>query len=235
MMPINQNNKKQEDPQIAAAIEKYKEQLQMSSAPSDKWIEAAAKLMGKYHFKADELGLFTTDQLENILNAYENGDFTQEQIESIMDVNLNATQMSIILMGYAQGATVEQMEPYFTNSGIPYLKMNYMVSALVQHGVDMMKYIDYDPHQIYEIFAGIVQGLDYTRYDDKSYPAEVMGIIRHALAIEDVETICEDGTITIHFTPMEVNADNEYSEPEELQEYYFEDLDLYESEDEDDV
>lgn len=208
MMPINQNAKK-EDPKVQQKIDSLKEELQTtSSLASDKWIDAASKLVGKHNMEFSDIGLFDTEQLENILNAMENGDFTPEQIKSIMDINLNATQMSVILMGYANGGTVEQLRPYFTNSGIPYIKMNYMVTALVKYGVSMMPYIDFDPHQIYEIYAGIVQGLPYEMYANKHYPAEVMGLIRHALAIEGIDVKCGITDIKFDFSKLIGESDS---------------------------
>ena len=224
MIP-NMPKKQPEDPKVQAKIDYYKELLQGNSAMSDKWIEAASVLMAKHNLTYEKLAYFSTEQLENILNAYNGGAFTEEQLSTIMDVNLNATQMSVILMGYANGGTVEQLKPYYTNPGMPYIKMNYMVSALVSHGVDMAPYADFDPHQVYEIYAGIVQGLNYKAYAQKEFPAEVMGLIRHALAIDEVDVSCDpNGKLIIDFTPIDDDKPEEvdfYEDPDELPNFVF--------------
>ena len=63
---------------------------------------------------------------------------------------------------------------------IPYAVSNYAVQGTIEDK-DMLKYVHgYDPDQVYEIYAGLHNGLDVSDYDDASISSNIMGLIRHA-------------------------------------------------------
>ena len=91
--------------------------------------------------------------------------------------------MQILLTGYSHGLTTEQLKPYF-NPDISYIVTNWAVTALAE-GFDLFKYVNagYNKDQLYEIYAGLKDGVDISVYDDINIPAEKMAIAHHAMVL----------------------------------------------------
>lgn len=144
---------------------------------SSEWINIASEIVADYDFTEEELTPFNTDQLKVILNSAKK--YGAEKTRNFAKPELNSTQMQIYFAGYDNNLDDEILQQ-FIKPEIPYNVSDYVVQAWID-GHDMRKYLDYDPEQIYEIFAGFVNGIDVSKYDDKNINAVIMGLIRHAL------------------------------------------------------
>ena len=165
---------------------------------SSGWIQNATHLMVKCGLTEEELNQFDTEQLQLIVSMFTSAEQNTEiWVNGFLNPELNATQMQLLLTGYSHGLTTEQLKPYF-NSDIPYVKSNWAIAALSE-GFDMSKYIneDYTKDQIYEIYAGIKDGVDVSLYDDKEIPAERMAIARHAVVLGLKPQFDENKKLTI--------------------------------------
>ena len=105
--------------------------------------------------------------------------------------------MQILITGYNNGLTTEQLQPYF-NPEIPYVKSNWIVTGLIE-GLDLTGYdIDaYNKDQLYEIYAGKKDGVDVSIYDKEDIPAESMALARHALILGLKPQFDENKKLTI--------------------------------------
>lgn len=151
---------------------------------SSGWIENAARLMCKCGLSETELSKYNTEQLQLIVSMFNSAEQNPEiWIDGFLNPELNATQMQVLLTGYSNGLTTEQLRPYF-NPEIPYVKSNWVIAGLSE-GFDLTKYDinAYNKDQIYEIFAGHKDGIDVSIYDKVDISAEKMAIIRHALVL----------------------------------------------------
>ena len=165
---------------------------------SSGWIQNATHLMLKCNLSEAEVAKFDTEQLQLIVSMFTSAEQNPEiWIGGFLNPELNATQMQVLLTGYSHGLTTEQLSPYF-NPEIPYVKSNWAIAALAE-GFNMDKYIecDYDKDQIYEIYAGIKDGVDITVYDQKDISAEKMAIARHALVLGLKPQFDENKKLTI--------------------------------------
>lgn len=174
-MPINEKPS-----QVQLNEKKVETELLRNPKYSSQWITSAAELIANYDYGREYLERYSADQLESILKA-EKYNSSNKKIDIIVMLNplLNSTQMELIYAALCNDVPIDIITKAI-NKDIPYSVSNYVVQAWLD-GADMIKYIDYDPDQVYEIYAGIHNGVDINKYDNKLISAELMGIIRHAL------------------------------------------------------
>lgn len=157
--------------------------LLRNSKYSSAWIKSATKILTSSDvFIEEELAKFDAEQLGIIVAALEfnekNKDNTVD-IASIANSELNATQMQLMFIGQQNKIAVNILKTMISKD-IPYAVSNYAVQGTIE-GKDMLKYVHgYDPDQVYEIYAGLHNGLDVSDYDDASISSNIMGLIRHA-------------------------------------------------------
>jgi hypothetical protein len=166
---------------------------------SSTWVQNAAQLIAKCGLIEEELVKFDAEQLQMLVAMFT---AAQEQenktiwINGFLNPELNASQMQVLLTGYTHGLTTDQLKPYF-NPEIPYVKSNWAITALVE-GFDIADYIDdYNKDQIYEIYAGLKDGIDISLYNKADIPAEKMAIVRHALVLGLNPQFDENKNLTI--------------------------------------
>lgn len=173
-------------------------QLLDNSKYSSGWIQNAVHLMTKCGLTEEELSGFDTEQLQLIVSMFTSAEQNNEiWIGGFLNPQLNATQMQLLITGYSHGLTTEQLKPYF-NPEIPYAKSNWAITGLAE-GFDISAYIDdYSKDQIYEIYAGLKDGIDISIYDKIDIPAEKMAIARHALVLGLKPQFDENKKLTIY-------------------------------------
>lgn len=165
---------------------------------SSGWIQNAVHLITKCGLTEEELTQFDTEQLQLLVSMFTSAEQNPEiWINGFLNPQLNATQMQLLITGYSHGLTTEQLKPYF-NPEIPYVKINWAIAGLAE-GFDLSHYIenDYDKDQIYEIYAGMKDGVDVNVYDSASIPAEKMAIARHALVLGLKPQFGQENKLTI--------------------------------------
>lgn len=165
---------------------------------SSGWIQNATHLMLKCGLTEEEVARFDTEQLQLLVSMFTSAEQNPEiWIDGFLNPALNATQMQILLTGYSHNLTTAQLKPYF-NPEIPYIKSNWAITALAE-GFDLTKYIEegYNKDQIYEIYAGIKDGVDVTLYDSIDISAEYMAIFRHAVVLGLKPQFDENKKLTI--------------------------------------
>lgn len=175
-------------------------ELKLSDNPkhSSGWIQNASKLIEECGFTEEELSKYDTEQLQLIVSMFTSAKENSEiWIDGFLNPELNQTQMQILLTGYSHGLTTEQLKPYFDPS-IPYAKSNWAVMALVE-GHDLTNYLvnGYDRDQLYELYAGLKDGVDISVYDCKDLSAEKMSVAHHALALGLNVSITKENKLTI--------------------------------------
>jgi len=165
---------------------------------SSGWIENAGHLIEKCNLTEEELSKFNTEQLQLIVSMFTSAEANPGiWIDGFLNPELNATQMQVLLTGYSHGLTTEQLEPYF-DPNIPYIKSNWAVTALAE-GNNITNYVlaGYDKDQLYEIYAGLKDGVDVSVYDCKDLSAEKMAIAHHALRLGLHVAISKENKLTI--------------------------------------
>lgn len=176
--------------EIKNSVKKYESSLLANPKYSSNWISIAAKILGEFDDVVSLTSLtdFDAEQLEVI---YDLEKYIRDNLSSFTDSgyslrtrfssSYNATQLRLILTSYVKNVPTEIID-LFISPDIPYAKSNYLIQAYID-GTDMREYIDFDHEQIYELYAGIINGVNITVYDKKDIPAEKMGVIRHALEV----------------------------------------------------
>lgn len=150
---------------------------------SSAWVENAAKILANTNvFVEETLAKCSSEQLE-IINAaleYNTKNENKVSILDIADTSLNATQMRLIFAGQQNHVSIATLKQ-LVNKDIPYVISNYAVQAAIE-GHDMSKYVNglYDNDQVYEIYAGLHNGIDVSCYDNTNISANIMGLMRHA-------------------------------------------------------
>lgn len=150
---------------------------------SSAWIKSATKILANSDiFIEEELAMFDAEQLGIIVAALEHNEKNKDgrvDISSIANSELNATQMQLMFIGQQNKIAVNILKTMISKD-IPYAVSNYVIQGTIE-GKDMLKYVhNYDPDQVYEIYAGLHNGIDVSNYDDASISSNIMGIIRHA-------------------------------------------------------
>ena len=176
--------------EIKNSVKKYESSLLANPKYSSNWISIAAKILGEFDDVVSLTSLtdFDAEQLEVI---YDLEKYIRDNLSSFTDSgsslrtrfssSYNATQLRLILTSYVKNVPTEIID-LFISPDIPYAKSNYLIQAYID-GSDMRDYIDFNHEQIYELYAGIVNGVDITVYNKKDIPAKKMGVIRHALEV----------------------------------------------------
>lgn len=165
---------------------------------SSGWIENAGRLIEKCGLTEEELSKFDTEQLQLIVSMFTSAEANPEiDIDAFLNPELNSTQMQVLLTGYSNGLKTSQLKPYFDPS-IPYIKSNWAIAALAE-GNDITNYVlaGYDKDQLYEIYAGLKDGVDVSVYDCINLPAEKMAIAHHALRLGLNVSITKRNELTI--------------------------------------
>lgn len=162
------------------------------------WIDVASELIYEYEYSESNLANYTAEQLNILLQA--NRDFNGDAafVAMISNHELNATQMQILLTAKAKGVSNDDLLKC-ASPEIPYVKSNYVLNALVE-GIDLTWCInEFSADQIYEIMAGALsdKNIEYAKYACKHIPADVMGLLRHALELGKDFEIELDGTQVI--------------------------------------
>lgn len=120
---------------------------------------------------------------------------------SAVAFEFNATQLQLlgILIGYIKSNPDKDSDRFniLFNYEIPYAKLNFVIKGIVEGYDDMIDYIDFDPDQICEIYAGHKDEVNYASYASKDIPDTVMGAIRYCLNNNITFTINDNKTITI--------------------------------------
>lgn len=175
---------KKNDEYIKKLTKQYENELLNNPDYSSSWINQAAKIMAEFDKDEAFLKPFNTEQLDVIYDALKyinNNGSGYIDINDIANPAFNATQMSLVLTGYIRDIPIEILAK-FISPNIPYAKSNYLVQAYID-GFNMTDYINYDHEQIYEIYAGFMNKVDFKLYDKSYISAKIMGLIRHALEI----------------------------------------------------
>ena len=175
-------------------------ELQLLDNPnySSEWIKNATHLMCKCGLTEEEVARFDAEQLGVIVSMFTSAEQNSEiWIGGFLNPALNATQMQLLLNGYSHGLTTAILQPYF-NPEIPYVKSNWAITALAE-GFDLTVYVNdgYNKEQLYELYAGLKDGVDISIYDDINIPAEKMAIVRHALVLGLKPQFDENKKLTI--------------------------------------
>jgi hypothetical protein len=121
----------------------------------------------------------------------------------VEDPRLNATQMRLMIAGWTNNIPRKVLYRCI-NEDVPYEVANYVLQAYIE-GYDISEYVTvnsgFNVDQIYEIYCGLHNKIDATRYAKAEIPAKTMGVIRHFL-----ELGCNDITYTINSDNVEITA-----------------------------
>ena len=164
--------------------EYIKDILDRNPAYDAGWVDAASDILSANpDYNEDYLAKFTAEKLMILKQALESYKADIEFL-NLIKPELNVTQLQILMTAKSNNVDNKWLS-VLSNPAIAYQKANYIAQGMV-NGYNMADIIDitqFDSDQIYEIFAGIESNVDYNKYLDKKYPAEIMGIIRHALQL----------------------------------------------------
>ena len=169
---------------------------------SSEWVKLGTEIIDTYNVPLEAIEDLSVEQLNVAKDIYDYIDGTlsddDDEDELIAEKNAkyknilntilyknkyNATQMQIIFIMCKSEADVELIESLMDNT-IPYGIMDYVGKGIIDGHKDMIKYIKgYSLNQVYEIYAGYVEGVDVSSYADVETPAEIMGVIRHLLQL----------------------------------------------------
>ena len=166
---------------------------------SDKWVEAAAKLMHDFYDKLDEIDLhfYDADQLNAIYKAFtKSATNTNINMDLFFDPDINATKLEMALGAYEANIPSDVIMSVIS-AGIPYFKANCVFAAWGDK-VDMREYInDFNAEQMLEIFSAIKSGVDYKLIADKSITPKAMRAMRVVME-SGFDVSYNNGKITIN-------------------------------------
>ena len=163
----------------------------------DEWIFWAAPILNKYYFiSLSDLAQLNSSQVKSLWDAllwFPDDEFI---VDILLTRELNSTQMKVISLAYKDGLSRDQID-LLARKEIPYMKLNYITKALLD-GFDMVKILDinafkYD--QIYEIYAGFKDKIDYSIYMDPGMDSTTMKTVRLSLKQNLPVTITDDSVI----------------------------------------
>ena len=181
-------------------IEMVKDELLKNPEYDNEWVESASVLISKYDVSISDIDKFCAAQLQMLVEAFKQCPsdaewFTNKLIES----NLNTTQMAILIMAKTEDAPDDVIKYYMDRKDIPFSKMNYCVKAEID-GLPIHELInidEFDTDQIYEIYAGFMENVNYKSYAKSFISAKVMNTIRTALMNGANEYKLNKDTLTI--------------------------------------
>ena len=171
--------------------------LHNSPEYDDEWIFWAAPILNRYYsISLSDLTNLNALQIKALWDAllwFPEDEFI---VDILLTRGLNSTQMKIITLAYKDGLSRDQID-LLARKEIPYMKLNYLIKALLD-GFDMIKILDinafkYD--QIYELYAGFKDKIDYSMYMDPNMDANAMKAVRLSLKQKLPVTITEDSVI----------------------------------------
>ena len=154
----------------------------------DEWVDAASTIILKKsldnNFTDEVINMldYNSSQLQVIANAISNN---IEGYEKVLNPQYNSTQMSLLLTAIDQQIPEEIVSKIY-DPKIPYTTMNYIIEAYSKVQEDITDFAldrNYDPDQIFELYSGVLWGLDYKKYMNPEIDAETMGLCRHALSL----------------------------------------------------
>ena len=179
---------------------KNKLELKLLDNPkySSEWINSASHLMTVCGLTEDECAMYDADQLEMLVSMFTSAQSNKNiDINKFMNPQLNATQMQVIVTGYSHGLTSEDLDIFFDPS-IPYAISNWAITALCD-GYNLNRYVEegFTKDQLYEIYAGLKDGVDVSLYDKVDMPPEKMAIIHHASVLGLKVEVGENYKLTI--------------------------------------
>jgi hypothetical protein len=152
---------------------------------SSDWIKCTTQLIANGDMDEETAAKYIAPQLTVLSDAIrycKDKGLSQEFVECISNPELNDTQMRVLFIAFQNGAPIDVIK-FYANPEIPYDKINYLLSAMTEEGVDLRDYVDFRGDQIYEIYAGVKDHVDYTAYAYKEIAADEMSLLRHAMAI----------------------------------------------------
>jgi hypothetical protein len=179
-------------------VEDIKLELLSNPIVTDKWADAASKLLFENGDKlvGRDIYLYDADQLNAINKALRNmQDNENIDIELFFNPEINSTKLEMTLGAYDANIPSCVIKEVITPD-IPFIKANCVFSAWNEF--DMRRHINegYTVDQMIEIFSSFKSGIDTSLIDDKNIPAKIMRLMR--LAIEDgCDVSYDDGKLVI--------------------------------------
>ena len=149
----------------------------------NEWVDAASVLISKYNVSISDIERLCAAQLQMLVEAFKQCSDAEWFINKLIENKLNTTQMAILIMAKTKDASDDIIKYYINRKDIPFTKMNYCVKAEID-GLPIHELIDineFDADQIYEIYAGFMENIDYKSYAKPYISAKIMNTIRTAL------------------------------------------------------
>lgn len=169
-------------------VETITNELMKNPSHDSNWVNNAANVIfnSQNEYTEEFLSEFDASQIavmNDIIN-YSNNSGDKIAEEKLFRKDLNSSQMMLLFEIIKMRDSLPDLAiDKLIDPSIPYGKLGYIHKAFSEGLFKIVDYIDYDINQIYEIFAGMINGLDYTKYANKEISAEKMGLIRHALEL----------------------------------------------------
>ena len=124
-------------------------------------------------------GLFAPENTYDLISEISN------RSNSAAAFEFNATQLQLlgILIGYIKANPDKDSDKFnvLFDPEIPYAKSNFVIKGIIEGYDDMIDYIDFEPDQIYEIYAGHKDEVNYKEYAHERISDKIMGVMRYAM------------------------------------------------------
>ena len=182
-------------------IEMVKDELLKNPEYDNEWVESASVLMSKYNVSISDIDKFCAAQLQMLVEAFKQCSDAEWFINKLIKSNLNTTQMAILIMAKTQNASDDVIKYYMDRKDIPFTKMNYCVKAEID-GLPIHELIDineFDADQIYEIYAGFMENIDYKSYAKPYISAKNMNTIKTGLMNGAIDYSIDKNSITFSY------------------------------------
>lgn len=174
-------------------IDAIQEELINNPNLNSEQVDVISKLINNSYYNMDSvkyLMYYDADQLKVIELAAKEFNNDVEKMKYIMGIididsinitELNATQMYLRFIAIKNGIDTDIIDKII-DASIPYACSKYVLDAYLD-GYDLTDYIHYNPAQLYEIYSGAIDGINYKEYSDQDIDAKTMGLIRHAMTL----------------------------------------------------
>ena len=182
-------------------IEMVKDELLKNPEYDNEWVESASVLISKYDVSISDIDKFCAAQLQMLVEAFKQCSDAEWFINKLIESNLNTTQMAILIMAKTQNASDDIVKYYMDRKDIPFTKMNYCVKAEMD-GLPIHELInidEFDADQIYEIYAGYMENVNYKSYAKSFISAKIMNTIRTALMNGAIECKIDKNSISFSY------------------------------------
>lgn len=189
-------------------IDAIQEELINNPNLNSEQVDVISKLINNSYYNMDSvkyLMYYDADQLKVIELAAKEFNNDAEKMKYVMGVididsinvtELNATQMYLKFIAIKNDIDTDIIDRII-DASIPYACSKYVLDAYLD-GYDLTDYIHYDPAQLYEIYSGAIDGINYKEYADQDIDAEIMGLIRHAMTLGfTCDYDCDTGDIAL--------------------------------------